>query len=176
MKRQHKNFMVAGAEEMIRMWLPDMKEVPVDLLVSRVQNLVGKKIEDILKDQQSILQYNWNVNEDSSQLGYYSGQITAGLGEMEVYVHEKAPIIWEILSMVAVGDVSKEKISMVILSSILGLLNTQNQKINAYQTLIGAFLYVNHISKPGLEVLNGLGICCSYSHLNQSMKKMLECM
>lgn len=36
-KTQYENFMIAGAKEIIELWLPNVKVEPVDLLVSRVQ-------------------------------------------------------------------------------------------------------------------------------------------
>ena len=129
-----------------------VKVEPVDLLVSRVKSYVSQEVQELMWDQDSVLHYVQHTDGGGKSEGEYEGGggITGSLEDMQLYVLEKAPILWELCRGVAVGDLKKNKTSMVILGSILMLVNTQNQKINAYQTVVCAFLYASHIQKAGL--------------------------
>ena len=163
---QRENFMQAGAVEMIEIWLPQVDSSRiVELLVEKVESLMMAEVNELVSAQNSVLRYKTDGTPS---------RITANFEDIEAHIKERAPILWGLFEKVANG-MAKGKSSMVVLGSIMGLLNTRNQKVNAYQTLLGAFCYANNISKSGIEALAGLGICCSYRHLVYAIKEMSEC-
>ncbi|KAF8454015.1 hypothetical protein BGX38DRAFT_1296301 [Terfezia claveryi] len=178
LKTKRDSFMLGGAREMIELWMPivlGLEEGRLEqLIISQFHAYLSTEVEELMREQGSILCYVGERGANLNQARALNGRITGGLDEMVVYVKDKAPNLWKVCELVGVGEVAKSKTPMVVLSAILGLVNNRNQKVNAYQTMIGAFLYANHIPKSGLEVLQGLGVCCSYVHLNQCMKQMAE--
>jgi len=76
-KTQYQNFMIAGAKEMIELWLPNVKVEPVDLMVSRVQSYVIQEVEELMRDQKSVLRYiqqrDGDAREGMAELGMPEG-------------------------------------------------------------------------------------------------------
>jgi len=80
------------------LWLPDVKVEPVDLLVSRVKSYVSQEVQELMWDQDSVLHYVQHTDGDVKSEGEYEGGggITGRLEDMQLYVLEKAPILWEL--------------------------------------------------------------------------------
>ncbi|KAF8457345.1 hypothetical protein BDZ91DRAFT_800597 [Kalaharituber pfeilii] len=174
-KVSRNNFMRSGACEIVSLWLPLMDKVPEEMLLDNVISLCDKEIKNVLDDQSSILRYvRKDIEKDSE------GAITKSLDDMEEVARMSLPTLWKILERVTLIRGSSEEaqikrrsgVKKVITCSIMCILNARNQKVNAFQTLMGVFLHASHLQKSGIEVLHGLGMTCSYNHLIGAMRKL----
>jgi len=90
----------------------------VDLLVSKVKSNVSQEVQELMWDQNSVLRYVLvqHTDGDGKSEGEYEGRggIIGSLEDIQLYVLEKAPILWELCKGVAVGNLEEKKTSMVI--------------------------------------------------------------
>ncbi|KAF8418710.1 hypothetical protein EV426DRAFT_618040 [Tirmania nivea] len=97
---------------------------------------------------------------------------------MQELVRKEAPLVWQILSSIAIGPSlaieSKKNKDMIIFSAFMVLLYAKNQQINSYQTQIGVFMKACHISNSGIDMLQGTGICCNKKHVHNTMQKVVN--
>ncbi|KAF8430314.1 hypothetical protein EV426DRAFT_580934 [Tirmania nivea] len=95
---------------------------------------------------------------------------------MQELVRKEAPLVWQILSSIAIGPSlaikSKKNKDMMIFSAFMVLLYVKNQQINSYQTQIGVFMKACHMSNSGIDMLQGTGICCNKKHIHNTMQKV----
>ena len=94
-----------------------------------------------------------------------------GIELMEVEVMHALPTIWHLLTGIAHGPTEKEN-SRMIFTAIMILLYSKNQKVNTFQTMMGILLDSCHMTKQGIEIIQGIGFCCSYSHILNTPKKV----
>lgn len=120
--------------------------------------------------------------------------VCSSLADIKSFLNKSAPYSWRIFRALAQGVTEKSTSDFVTLNSLASILNNRNQQINSYQvsksegemylydinrkqTIITIFLYSSKLNKSAIEVLHRLGMCSSYTHLNDVLKrlaKMLE--
>lgn len=168
-KASRDRFMASGAGGIIAQWLPiiNVHNINIEPVVTFVQSHCEKEVTELMRAHNNPLRYSKTANESILNRG-----MTSSLDIMVEFAKDKGAIIWKICHGLATGMVHKQNSDFVTLSAILNLLNCRNQKINAFQTLMAVFLYSSHISKAALEVLHELGICSSYSHMNEAIKRV----
>jgi len=50
----------------------------------------------------------------------------------------------------------------------------RNQQVNAFQTIMGIILNACHMTKAGIEIIQGTGFCCSYGHIQSTQKSVAK--
>lgn len=132
-----------------------------------------------LKDNDSApLRYAVKKNTGSMNTGPMtnSSSMAACFTEMHQLVEKSLPITWGLLERV--GFDTRRNIKKgghrMIFNSLMVLLNCRNQKVNAFQTIVGVYLYVCHLQKIAIDNLHALGICSSSRHVNTVMKNVAE--
>lgn len=160
-----------GATEIISLWLPLMvAECGIEGVPEGLTTFVEQKCETevgkIIKGS-SILR---NAKTEESM------DITPNMDMIQTLVQTEAPTIWKLCELIAVGRGKEAKIgtNRKVLSAVMILLNAHCQQINSFQTMMGMLLSACHLTKAGLEFMQGTGICCSYTHLLNTQKKIAQ--
>ena len=167
-KTSRHNFMTGPAcSEVIELWLPLTTQVP-EALYERVMKSCDDEVKMLLRNTSSPIRY---MHKDQTSL---TGTITASMLDMQSYVQSVAPLLWKIFNRVSTGTTIKPNAQTIVLTSILELLNCRNQQVNAFQTMMGIFLYANRVSKSTIEILAEMGLCGSYSHINTVLKHLAK--
>ena len=165
-----------GATEIVSLWLPMIvAECGIDQLPEELAMIVGQKCEaevgKIMKGTNSILRNAKGIEGELEE----PVNVAPSMDAMQSIVKAEAPTVWNLCKVIAVGK-GKEKTgsNRNVLSAVMFLLNAQCQKINAFQTMMGMLLSACHLTKAGLEFMHGTGICCSYTHLLNTHKKIAQ--
>ncbi|KAF8416868.1 hypothetical protein EV426DRAFT_721563 [Tirmania nivea] len=151
---QRDNFMSGGGcKEIIETWLPLVKEEPKETICDLFLGYVEDEVNDLCRDTSAsaVLRYSKKHRIEDS--------ISIGMAEMEDCLRKEVPLLWR-------GNTDK-----VIVGAIAGMLNSRNQLINAFQTMMGIFFYADNLSKLGMEVVHRLGWSSSYAHVNDALRK-----
>lgn len=127
-----------GALEVITTWLPYTQKLVMTSksgVVNSVVAAIETEIQEVLNTKDSPLRYvSKNTEEPTQGQGHVLyGSLCSSLDDMKVFLEEKAPIAWRIFQGLSQGRAEKGNEDFVAMSSVLGLLNSRNQQINAYQ-------------------------------------------
>lgn len=165
-----------GATEIVSLWLSlIVAECGIDQVPEELAIIVGQKCEaevgKIMKGTNSILRNAKGTEGEMEE----SINVAPSMDAMQSVVQAEAPTVWKLCEVIAVGR-GKEKTgsNRKVLTAVMILLNAQCQKINAFQTMVGMLLSACHLTKAGLEFMQGTGICCSYTHLLNTQKKIVQ--
>ncbi|KAF8420446.1 hypothetical protein EV426DRAFT_612346 [Tirmania nivea] len=158
-------FLISGARENIDLWIPQLAEIPITA-VEVYKSQCNVEVCALLVPKDSILRNSRRLNNtnSTSEQDDDCGPLPSRIGDMQELVRKEAPLVWQILSSIAIGPSlaieSKKNKDMMIFSAFMVLLYAKNQQINSYQTQIGVFMKACHI------------ICCSEKHIHNTMKKV----
>lgn len=124
-----------GAQEVISTWLPYIQD-PVtskSVVVNTVISAIEAEIKEVVKTNNSPLRYASKSVDEIANGHVLYGSLCSSLDDMKVFLVQKAPIAWRIFQSLCYGKVNKGNEDFVALSSMVGLLNSHSQQINAYQ-------------------------------------------
>ena len=103
---------------------------------------------------QYILRYL--VDQDNAEL--QEKHLGSTLGDMQQLVSESLPLTWSLMTRLSTDSRNKtikQGNPRMILNAIMVLLYARNQKVNAFQTLIGVYLHVCHLQKSAIASVRG---------------------
>ena len=170
-----------GAAEIVSLWLPlIVAECGIEGMPQELPAFVWQKCDAevgrVVKGAHTILRNARGAEEGGVVEPTELMNVIPDMEAMQSLVQAEAPTVWRLCEAVAVGKGGKEKTGTQrkILSSVMILLNTRSQQINSFQTMMGMLLSACHLTKAGLEFMQGTGICCSYTHLLNTQKKFAQ--